>query len=368
MKRSFLILLALLCAVAPTANAQKIRQVCRLLNADPMHVEGIGIVVGLNGTGDSAKNAGIMLQKYFAANNFNFSTTDLKLKNIAVVRIEAEIQPFARPGDRIPIRVSSIGDASNLRDGSLKGTSLKFRSEDEQALVWASGRVMVGGTPTIGIVQEGGQVLNGEMLNRTVVDQNGFFRLVLKSPNYMDAMMIENNINKDPKTNPNYQQQTGFSSDGADNTPKVAKAIDAGMVLVRIPDQYMKRKVDYIAAILDGEVPIEAVARIRINRSTGAAVITGNIGIQPGFITYQGRTVTLQDGGENRPPAYTLENDTPRALVDLFGHNESGGSGRRSLQSLVDTLMAMRCTTEDIINILVELKRADAIQADLVVD
>jgi flagellar P-ring protein precursor FlgI len=367
-RRFFLIFAVALALLAAPARAQKISDICRLVNADALHVEGLGMVVGLKGTGDTSNNAKVMLQKLFAANDFNFSIADLNSKNIAIVRLEAEIKPFARPGEKIPVRVSSLGNATSLRDGTLKATALKFRSEDKEAQVWATGRVLVGETATIGIIDEGGAVLTAPLLNRTIVNKDGFFQLALNNPSYMDAMTIERNLNTDPKTNPHYQAQTGFGDDNAPSVPPVAKARDAGLILVRIPDQFLRRQVDYIAAVLDAEVPIESVARIRINRSNGSAVITGNIGIKAGFITYRGRTVTLNDPGENQPPVYDMPNDTPRALVDLLGYNGSGGTGRISLQTLVETLSAMRCTTEDVINILTELKRADAIQAELIVD
>lgn len=350
----------------PAAQAQKISSFCRLLNADPLEVGGIGIVTGLNGTGDSAQNAKIMLQKMFEAHKYNFSLNDLKSKNIAIVRVDASIQPFARPGDKIPVRVSSIGDATDLNNGVLMATSLRFNSVGD-AQVRAQGRVVCN-SKTTGMISEGGTVLVADMLNRTVIDKNGMFRLILNHPNYKDAMTVEANINGDPSTNPGRGEVRGFGNDENPNVSKVAKARDAGMVIVRIPDQYMRRQVEYVSAVLDIDVPLQSVPSIRINRSSGTAVIAGDVKVMPGFISYQGRTVTLTDRGENRPPEYTLENETPRALVDVFGHGESGSAGRRSLQTLVDTLSAMRCTTEDLINILLELKKANLVQAEIRVD
>ena len=365
MKRVFAIIL-LVMAWAPLAHAQKIGTFCRLLNADPLHVEGIGIVTGLNGTGDSTESAKVMMQKFFEANRYNFNVKDLKSKNIAIVRIDAEIQPFARPGDRIPVRISSVGDATDLNNGVLKATTLRFKSDGE-AQVRASGRI-ISDTKTTGLVPEGGVVLVADMLNRTVIDKNGMFRLILKHPNYKDAMTVEANINGEPQTNPGRTVQQGFQRDENAAAPKVAKARDAGMVIVRIPDQFMSRQVEYVSAVLDIDVPLQSVPSIRINRSSGTAVIAGDVRVMPGFISYQGRTVTLTDAGENRPPQYTLDNETPRSLVDVCGHGESGSTGRRSLQSLVDTLSAMRCNTDDIIKILLELRKQNIIQAEIKID
>jgi len=224
-------------------------------------------------------------------------------------------------------------------------------------------------TKTTGIVTNGGVVLVADMLNRTVIDKNGMFRLILNHPNYKNAIAVESNINGDPRTNPGRTERRGFNTDEEGGSAvKVAKARDAGMVIVRIPDQYMNRQVEYVSAVLEIDVPLQSVPSIRINRSAGTAVIAGDVKVMPGFISYQGRTVTLTDRGENRPPEYTLDNDTPRSLVDVFGHGESGATGRRSLQTLVDTLSAMRCNTEDIINILLELKKENLIQAEIKIE
>ncbi|MBP5233164.1 MAG: flagellar basal body P-ring protein FlgI [Planctomycetes bacterium] len=367
MRHGICLLLFLLATLAPAAHAQRIGSFCRLLNADPLEVGGIGIVTGLNGTGDSAANAKVMLQKMFEAHKYNFSLSDLKSKNIAIVRVDASIHPFARPGDRVNVRVSSIGDATDLNNGTLMATSLRFNSVGE-AQVRAMGRVVGQNKSTTGMITEGGVVLVADMLNRTVIDKNGMFRLILNHPNYKDAMTVEANINGDPSTNPGRSEVRGFGDGENASAMKVAKARDAGMVIVRIPDQFMKRQVEYVSAVLDIDVPLQSVASIRINRSTGTAVISGDVKVMPGFISYQGRTVTLTDMGDNLPPKYTLENDTPRALVDVFGHGESGATGRRSLQTLVDTLAAMRCNTEDIINILLELKKENLIQAEIKID
>ena len=90
--------------------------------------------------------------------------------------------------------------------------------------------------------------------------------------------------------------------------------------------------VEYISRILSLDVRVETVAEIRLNAQKGIAVVTGEVEVQPGFISYKGRTVTLTPATEDGGVRYSIENDTPRSMVDVHGPYESGGVGRRSLR------------------------------------
>lgn len=366
-----LILLAVVCGVfgAP-AHAARLRTVCRLLNAESMTVTGQGLVTGLAGTGDKSDAAKIMIQKYLDANKYNFALTDLSSKNIALVKVDGVVEPYARPGDRINLRVTSINDATNLKDGVLDICILRFHTGGE-AVVRGGGRISTGDSTTSGTIAEGGMILTASMLNRTVVDGNGIFRLILDRANYTDASTIARAINNDQRTNPSKGKVYGF---GNEETPTsvVARARDAKEVIVKIPDEFRNRHTDYISEVLNLDVPLESVAEVLINKQSGMVVVTGEVLVQPGFISHRGRTVSLAQekgpNGEVGAATYALDNETPRSLVDVYGPNESGKAGRRSLQSLVDTLSAMRCTPEDIMVILEKMKSAGMIQAKLTVE
>lgn len=366
------LIIALLALLAFTvsggrAHAAKIGTICRLLGEEALHVEGQGIVTGLNGTGDKSDAARVMIKKYLEANKYNFALSDLSSKNIALVKIDATIKPYARAGDRITLRVSSLNDASSLKNGILSNCVLRFHTGGE-AIIRGGGRVTVGDNPTTGIVSEGGQLLSAQLLNRRIVDQNGIFRLILERPNFQDSATIANNINNDPRTNPSKGRVYGFRDD-SEPAQVVAHARDAKEIVVRIPEAFKDRIVEYISVVKSLNVPIESVAEVRVNRQTGIAIVTGDVQVQPGYISYRGRTVTLaQPANGGGIPRYDMENETPRSMVDVFGPFESGGGDPRGLQSLVDTLSAMRCTTDDIINILEKLKASGLIQANLVVE
>lgn len=345
-------------------HAVKIRSFCRILGADPMHVEGVGIVIGLNGTGDSQDAVKIAQKKYLEANKYNFSLADLSSKNIAFVSIDAEIEPFAKVGEKVTLRVSSIGDASSLKNGVLKLCYLKYHADGE-AKVQATGRVLVGDNPTTGMISSGGKLLKGRMLNQKIVDKNGIFKLQMNKYSFKNAAQVENVINGDRRTNPNRTQVVGFEQKEA---RKVARASDGKEIVVQIPEKFKRNIVRYIAEVRDLDVELEPEAIIRINQQSGTAVVSGDVTVMRGLISYRGRTVTLAEPRENEAPRYNLDADTPRPVADVGGPGESGGEGRVSLQSLIDTLAAMRCDTDDVIQILVKLKETGLIQAELILE
>ncbi len=347
--------------------AAEIGSFCRLQGAETVTVSGTGLVTGLNGTGDKSNASKILAQKSLETQRYNLSTDDLSTKNTALVRVTAEIPALSRIGDKIRIRVASMVDASSLKDGVLQDCVLTAHAGGP-ALIRAEGRVSTGETPTSGVVLQGGQVLDTELLNRTIVDKNGIFRLILDRPNYGNAATIAQNINTDQRTNPAQGKVYGFDDTGTSNQI-VARARDAKEVIVQIPSAFMKKQVEYISVVLGMDVPLTPEASIQINRQTGIITISGDVRVMPGMISYRGRTVQLTQtqspDGQVAPATYNLDNQTPRPLVDVFGPNESAGSGQRSLQSLVDTLAAMRCTTDDIINIIGSLKENGLIQAKI---
>lgn len=364
------ILMAGLMAILPAqrAGAAEIGSISRLQGAEGLTVSGIGVVTGLGGTGDKANAAKVLMQKYMEVLRYDLSLDDLSTKNIALVEVSAEIPPLSRIGDRVRLRITSIGDASSLKDGALLACVLSTYTGGP-AIVRAEGRISTGDTPTTGIIAQGGQVLDSTLINRSVVDKNGIFRLILDRANYGNAATIAQNINSDQRTNPAQGPVYGFP-DGKTPVQIVARARDAKEVIVRIPEAFRKRQVEYISVVLGLDIPLTAEAIIQVNKQSGVVTVSGDVKVMPGFISYRGRNVTLSqpqttDGQNTVATSYNIENTTPRPLVDVFGPYESGGVGRRSLQSLVDTLAAMRCTTDDIIEILKELKESGLVQAKL---
>lgn len=360
-----LLMIALL-AIGRQARAvdESVETLTRILGAEPIRVEGEGLITGLNGTGDKSTAAKNLVLKYLATNKISLNADDLAASNVALVKIDAIIPPFSYPGSLIDVRVSSISDAQSLKGGVLQMSVLKART-DGDILARASGRIMLSSAenPVTGRIPDGGFVMRHEDTAQPVVNPDtGQFTLVLKRHSFSDASAIAEALNESDETNP-YRQER-FLGEEPGQVRQVAQALNAGAVLVTIPPKERRAHVRYINEVLNTPVIVSSVARVVLDRENGTAVITGKVKVHPGFISYKGRTVTIAPtpDGQTR---YTLANDTPRPVVDLRGPGESGG---RSLQSLIDTLAAMQTTTDEIIVILQRLKAAGLMKAELIIE
>ncbi len=366
------ILLMLLSCLAATAGANvKVRTLVSILGEEVIHVEGIGIVTGLNGTGDKSQGAVKSLQVYLEKNNMALSVADLESKNVALVRVDAEIPPFIRPGQIVDVRVTALNDASSLEGGVLLNTMLSPMPGGE-IYARASGRINVGGgtkdsvhatSGRISASSEGGaQILIA--IATEVVENDNQVRLNLNRRSFPDAASIARRINTDEGTNPYLSVQLGFSEEEG---RKVAWALDAGQVLVEIPPAMRNKKVEYISELLDLDVAVSRPARVLINRQTGTVVITGEVRVDPVVISHRSLTVTVaaeQSRGEvTGRDVYRLDNNQPRSVVELEGHDTT-----QNLRNLINTLNAMGVTSRDLIVILEKLKGVGVLHAELIME
>jgi len=323
---------------------------------------GPGLVVGLNGTGDSAAVAAKFAQNFLERLNITLTAGDLGSKNTAAVMVTATLRPFARKGARIDVTVSSIGDASSLQGGVLLLTPLE--GPDGNVYAVAQGSISVGGFsyggqaasaqknhPTVGRIPDG--ALIERELSETLV-RNGTLELVLKRSDFTTASRLAASINQ------------AF--------PSIAWARDAATVVVAVPERFANDHniVPFISALENLSVEEDSTAKVIVNERTGTvvahrrvriattAIAQGNITVivheqpeasQPGPFSRQGTTVTL--------PRTKLDVKEPNAFVHLL-------PGGATVADLARGLNAMGVTPRDIIAIFQALKAAGALQADLI--
>ncbi|MHC5068185.1 MAG: flagellar basal body P-ring protein FlgI, partial [Planctomycetota bacterium] len=138
-------LLMLAAALVPAAESGvRLKDLVTIQGVRDNQLHGIGIVVGLNGTGDKSAASLRMLRAMLARNRLTVSERDLSSKNVAMVAITAELPAFARAGGRLHTQVSTIGDATSLRDGVLLQTPLT--AADGNIYAVAQGSVTIGGS------------------------------------------------------------------------------------------------------------------------------------------------------------------------------------------------------------------------------
>lgn len=324
---------------------------------------GYGLVVGLAGTGDrqqtvfSAQSLTNVLQRM----GVTVAASAITVKNTAAVMVTATLPPFAQPGVKVDVTVSSIGDASNLQGGLLIMTPL--RAGDGQVYAVAQGPVLTGGFaaggpgaarvvnhPTVGRVPEGGIV---ERLAPSAAPKNEV-KLQLRRMDFGTASLISAAINKK----------------FADSGLPPAHADNGSLISVVIPHAYVNREVEFVAQLEDIEVEPERLSKIVVNERTGTIVMGKDVHIAAVAIMHGNLTVEVQtvfNVSQPGPESGGTTQVTPQtqiAATEDKAKNLMLKEGA-TVEDLVRGLNAIGSTPRDIIAILQDLRAAGALDADL---
>ncbi len=361
-----LILVVLLSAVdlwPSLAQAARIKDIANVRGVRQNQLVGYGLVVGLDGSGDSTKTEFTQqsLSSLLERMGVTVDPEDLKVENVAAVMVTAELPPFSRSGSRIDALVSSIGDAKNLQGGTLLLTPLK--GLDGQVYAMAQGPVSTGGFsygkgsgtgvqknfPTAGRVV-GGATIEREI--RTRFNARESLTLALHKPDFTTATRMAMAING------------AF----ADN---LAAASDAGTVEVRVPDLYRGRTVELVALIEGIGVTPDSISKVIINERTGTVIMGENVRIATIAIAHGNLSIQVNKTDRvSQPLPFSRTGETvvtsDREMIVEEGTNplflvESGVS----IGEVVRALNALGVSPRDLIAIFQALKAAGALQAEL---
>ena len=348
--------------IAP-AYAERIKDIASIQGIRTNQLVGYGLVVGLDKSGDKNKFTGQTLSSMLGRFGLTLPAgVDPKSKNIAAVAIQAELPPFAKPGQAIDVTVSSIGDAKSLRGGTLLMSPLK--GADGQVYAVAQGSLVVSGLSASG--QDGssitvnnpsvGRIPNGATVERTVntpFSEGNTLIFNLHTPDFTTANSMAESIN---------------STLGAGT----AKAIDATSVQVSGPADSGQKvtfasMVENIAVALD-----DAPARIIVNSRTGTVVINSKVRVQPAAVSHGSLTVTISENPQVSQPA-PLSNGqtvvTPQSDVQIEqekNHMFVFNPGV-SLDQIVQAVNNVGASPSDLVAILEALKSAGALRAELII-
>lgn len=347
--------------VAPnSARAVKVRDVCRVKGQEENQLNGLGIVVGLPGTGDGADFAPAIRALAFSLQRMAGGlATDLnefrRSKNAALVMVQAVVPAGgARQGDRIDCTISSVGSAKSLAGGVLlmtpmQGPFLPIQPHEAAAAPvfgFASGRLYLDdeGRGTVAKIA-GGCQLEEEFRNEYYLPgatDEGVVTLVLNSSHAQfmvaqDVAMAISSVLPELKVN-NLE----------------ARAVDSVNIEIPLPPDYTRPQdvVLFISKVLDVDVPeIRTEARVDINEAAGSIVVSGDVEIGPATITH--RNIVIETG-LNLPGGY-------------FAPVDSAQVGGAKLKSLVEALNAVKLPTADMIEIIKGLERNGKLHGKLVV-
>jgi flagellar P-ring protein precursor FlgI len=324
---------------------------------------GTGLVVGLNGTGDSLRNCPATRQQAQAMmERMGTNTRDavMNSKNLAAVTVTANLPPFATSGSRIDVTVSALCDASSLEGGTLLVTSMQ--GADGQVYSVAQGSVAVGGFTASG--QSGssvtrnipttGRIPSGATIERQLtfdLSQQTQLRLALRNPDFTTARRIAGAIN---------------AFIGLD----IAAATDPATVRLTRPREYNGDMARLLAEIEVLQVEPDQPARITINSATGVIVMSENVRVSTAAIAQGNLTIQVQETPQVSQPGplsrgQTVVTPQTNVTVDEDSGDITYIRGGVPLQELVNGLNALGVTPRDMISILQTLKANGALQAEI---
>lgn len=337
------------------AEATRVKDLTHLKGRRENHLIGYGLVVGLAGTGDGGKYETSIITLAKLLENLQMPVPPAMLrdtKNVAVVLVEATIPDNGvREGDKIDAQVSSIGVAKSLVGGMLVMTPLQGPGRDE-VFALARGRIEIppdAKVKTTGAIK-GGAVMEADVIHN-YVDETWAVTFVLEDDfaNFSWATAIADRINE-------HVSEVG-------QVRRVATAVDAKNVVVRIPEPDRDRPAHFIANVESLELfelpPNEA--KVIISRRTGTLVISGEVEIGPAVISHNGMSITTVQP----PPKPTEENPLVREeyVAPISAPRTSRGAAR--LRELVDALNQLNVPSREIIEIIENLHRGGQLKGKL---
>lgn len=360
--RNLILTCLFIISFATVAHAIRIKDIASLEGVRDNQLIGYGLVVGLNGSGDSdqtkfqTQSVVSMLERM----GVTTSASDIKVKNVAAVIVTAILPPFSKQGNRLDVLVSSLGDAKSIAGGNLVMTPLK--GADNQVYAVAQGSVL---TNSFAFGGQGasaqknhptaGRVPNGALVERELPNTlagKSVLRLNLDTSDFTTASRVVTAVNDKFKA-------------------AVASSRDSGSIELKIPDSYANRTVEFISAIESLEVKPDVQAKVVLNERTGTIVMGENVRISTLAITHGNLSLVIKETPQVSQPAPLSKTGETKVVprTDLKVEEENRRlmvlQAGASIGDVVRALNLMGVTPRDLISILQAVKAAGALQAEL---
>lgn len=350
--------------VQSLAFAARIKDIADVEGVRGNQLFGYGVVIGLNGTGDSngvdftTKSLSNLLEKM----GIRIDADEIKVKNVASVMVTGTLPAFVRPGSKIDVTLSSIGDSKSLSGGVLLFTPLK--GADGNVYAVGQGAVSVGGFSVDGggdSAQKNhptvGTIANGAIVERALpfdLFQSRRVRIVLKEPDFTTMTHMVSEIN----------ETLGRP---------LAVAVDSASVEIPLVAELARDPIGLVAKLEQVDIDQDIGAKIVVNERTGTIIMgehvtVGKVALAHGNLSISIRSETqvsqpepLSQGGETQ----VVQNTDVQVGEEVKGFSIIGG--KVTLGEVVGALNALGATPRDLISIFTALKRAGALHAELVV-
>jgi flagellar P-ring protein precursor FlgI len=362
--RSALLAVLLTAFAAPNAGAaSRIKDLANIEGVRQNQLIGYGLVVGLNGTGDTLNNIPFTKQSLTAMLErlgVNIRGQTIRTGNVAAVMVTANLPAFGTQGTRIDVTVSALGDSKSLQGGVLLVTPLL--GADGNVYAVGQGSVAIGGFQAEGEaakivrgVPTVGRIANGALIEREIefnLNRQNQLRMALRNPDFTTAKRIAAAIND-------------FMG-----TP-TAEPLDPGTLGITVPEQYRGNVISLLTEIEQLQVEPDQSAKIVIDERSGIIVMGRDVRVSMVAVAQGNLTVTITETPQVSQPAPFSRGGSTRVVPrTTIGVQEDGKKlalvkDGVSLQQLVDGLNSLGIGPRDLIAILQAIKAAGAIQADI---
>lgn len=354
--------LALAVSCTSAAATSRIKDLANIEGVRQNQLIGYGLVVGLNGTGDTLNNIPFTkqsLQAMLERMGVNIRGATIRTGNVAAVMVTGNLPAFATQGTRMDVTVSAMGDAKNLQGGTLLVTPLL--GADGNVYAVAQGSLAIGGFQAEGDaakitrgVPTVGRIANGAIVEREIefaLNRMPNARLALRNADFTTAKRIAAAIN----------DYLGS---------KTAEPIDPSTVQLSIPKEFKGNVVALLTEIEQLQIEPDLAAKIIIDERSGIIVMGRDVRVATVAVAQGNLTVTISESPQVSQPNPLSRGRTTVTPNSRIGVTEDGKKlavvkDGVSLQQLVDGLNALGIGPRDLIGILQAIKAAGAIQADI---
>lgn len=355
--------------VPDLSEAARIKDIASIEGVRDNQLIGYGLIVGLDRTGDSVVGGQFTAQAIISmlntmGVNLKIDPNQLLTKNTASVMVTAKLPPFARPGMKLDVQVSSLANAKSLKGGTLLLTPLK--AANQQVYAVAQGPISTsgfsaggGGTTTVKNQQSGGIIPGGAIVERAVtLDMNTWdtFSLTMHQADFTTALRVSEVIN-------------GHLGNG------LASAVSSGQVQVAVPERFQGKIVQMIAAVEGLNVNVDVSAKVVVNERTGTIVMGDHVRLASMAISHGNLTIKIQTRfNVSQPEAPGLIGSaagetvvTPEVDTEVEEDKKRviQVDGSVTLGDLVRALNSVGVTPRDLVAVLTAAKAAGALQANL---
>lgn len=347
-----------------TQAAVRMKDIAYVQGVRDNQLYGYGLVIGLQGSGDSQI---FRVTRQLAVNIFEklgvlISESDFLSKNIAAVMVTVNIPAFARPGDKLDVVVSSLGDAKSLEGGVLLQTALQ--GADNEVYAVAQGPLSIGGYNVEGQGQSlrknistTAYISNGAIVEKEIQSSILYGKslsVVLRDPDFTTANRLVEVINN--------------------LYPNTARAIDAAVVDIIPPKDFQSEDsiIRFVANIEELYIKPDSIARVIINERTGTIVAGENVRISTIAIAHGNLSITINERPEVSQPGALSSGQTavvPRTDIQVTEEEKKLNVIQEgvTISDVARALNVLGVTPRDLISIFQAIKRAGALHAELII-